>query len=226
MYRSSAFWKTKLESTQIPSGFGFGDRKGFTDSSSWKLDPGTYGDISPLVSLVKRDPRRPITLKPRFERPENKSTTPGPKYDVAAKPGANMPVWSFNGRPRANMDITPGPGQYETRRKPGRNYPIAHGTLYDIVLQGRTKPPEPLVKIPGPGQYKPPCFTDKYNVAPIPPARKKETRRASLADLTMDVLDDDKVLEKRVGASTILLAELGEEQPLSASAPELPGQVP
>ena len=30
----------------------------------------------------------------------------------------------------------PGPGQYNTRGKPGKNYPIQHGTLYDITLRG------------------------------------------------------------------------------------------
>lgn len=237
MYRSSAFWKTKLEDSQIPTGFGFGERKGFNDDRPWKLDPCTYGDVNPLVALTRTDLRRDVTLKGRFDRPDKKSTTPGPKYDVSAKPGDVGPNWSINGRRRGNMSITPGPGQYETRSKPGRNYPIAYGTLYDVVLQGRTKMPDFKMKMPGPGQYNPGSFTDKYNVAPIPPPHKKSTSadvpEGGLAGLTMDMLGEgnSQGVYKRVGASTILLAEMTEHLPGAAmagsnSAPVLlPGQV-
>jgi len=226
MYRSSAFWKTKLEESKIPCGFGFGDRgKGLADKSPWKLDPCTYGDLGPILHLIRDGASvgKNITLKPRFVRPEGISHTPGPKYDVSNKQCG--PVFSINGRPRANMDVTPGPGQYETRRKPGRNYPIAHGTLYDIVLQGRTKPPDPIKKNPGPGTYMPPCFTDKYNVAPIPPPKDKKRKKhqvpGTLGGTMDDLMGGGSLVQKNMGESTVLLAELQSSQ----SAPELPGAV-
>jgi hypothetical protein len=217
MYRASAFWKTKMEDSQIPSGFGFGDRAGFVDpGAKWKLDPANYGDVSPLVCKVKRDSKRDITLKPRFVRPESLSHTPGPKYDVQPAPGADMPAFTMNGRFRGDISITPGPGQYETRTRPGKNYPITYGCLYDIVLQGRTKYPEPVMKNPGPGTYMPAGFTDKYNVAPIPPPKGKKKRKqsqipGSLSQSMAGAFGESK--GGQVGESTLLLAELTQSAP-------------
>lgn len=171
MYRSAAFWHTKLEDSRIPSGFGFGDRPPGERFRSWSLDPATYGDVSPLVCRVKRDPKKNITLKPYFPDPCRASAagTPGPKYDVAAKPGENLPKWSLGSRHpggRTDSDNRPAPGDYETRRKAGKNHPLFFGTLHSITIQGRTPPPASKKKVPGPGTYSPPAFTDKYNVMP------------------------------------------------------------
>jgi hypothetical protein len=208
----------------VPFTFGYGERKDFADRAPYKLDPATYGDVSPLVHLIKRDPRKDIKLKGRFVRPGEagynpSGGTPGPKYDVSAKQGEGVRRVYFNGRPRHATDVTPGPGQYETRSKAGRNYPLVFGTLYDVTLKGRNKPPDNMAwKNPGPGAYTIHGFSDKYNVAPIPGHKKRPAKSASAPDLA--------------GESTMLLAEEAEpDSPVVGladmvdSRPALPGAV-
>lgn len=49
----------------------------------------------------------------------------------------------------------PGPGQYNVSGKPGKNYPIQHGTLYDITIGVKFKQNfDSSQKNPGPGQYR------------------------------------------------------------------------
>jgi hypothetical protein len=225
MYRPNPFWKTKIDDSAIPFTFGYGERKDFADRAPYKLDPATYGDVNPLVSLVKRDPRKNISLKGRFARPGQggynpSNSTPGPKYDVSRKSGDMVRNVYFNARPRSlDPNKVPGPGAYETRSKPGRNYPITFTTLYQVTLKGREKPPVSMAwKNPGPGAYRVPGFTDKYDVAPIGFSgagnHSSPKKAKSTGDLGSTVeLVDMSGNEQTVGEGTLLMEQMrGEAQ--------------
>jgi hypothetical protein len=243
MYRPNPFWRNKIDDSAIPFTFGYGERKDFADRAPFKLDPATYGDTNPLVALVKRDPRKNISLKGRFARPGEggynpSNSTPGPKYDVSRKSGDMVRNVYFNGRGRApDPNKVPGPGAYETRSKPGRNYPITFTTLYQVTLKGRSKPPVSMAwKNPGPGAYKVTGFTDKYNVAPIgfagPGGHNSPQKAKSTGDLDTTVeLVDMSGNEQTVGESTLLLEQMrgaAESTPNLAEAvtAELGGDIP
>merc|ERR1712216_19410 len=94
---------------------------------------------------------------------------PGPaKYDtrIAAgeaglSRGSKNPKWPITSRLLDNSKLNeeqakPGPGHYDVRGKPGKNYPIRYGTLYDIQRMGERFASQDLCvqKGPGPGQYR------------------------------------------------------------------------
>jgi len=230
MYRPNPFWKNKIDDSALPFTFGYGERKDFADRAPYKLDPATYGDVNPLVHHIKRDPRKNISLKGRFARPGEggynpSNSTPGPKYDVSRKSGDMVRNVYFNGRGRVTEpQEVPAPGAYETRSKPGHNYPPTFTTLYQITLKGRAKPPVSMAwKNPGPGAYRVPGFTDKYNVAPIGFAgaggKKSPKKARSTGDLSTTVdLQDMSKNEQTVGESTLLLEQMRGE---AVSTPNL-----
>ena len=60
-------------------------------------------------------------------------------------------------------DGKPGPGTYAVAGKPGKNYPIKFGTLYDITLGQRFASQDFGVQtVPGPGAYRVKGQFEKY----------------------------------------------------------------
>lgn len=101
-----------------------------------------------------------IAADPRF-------SGPGPaKYDTRIKAGEGglkrgsmNPKWQIGARIPDNSTANeqegkPGPGHYNTQGKPGKNYPIKFGTLYDITIGTRYEQVKDKQKTPGPGQYR------------------------------------------------------------------------
>lgn len=72
-----------------------------------------------------------------------------------------QPRWKISKRVPDNTTLNetqckPGPGHYEVRGTPGSNYPIKHGTLYDIKRIGERMADQDFQfqKTPGPGHYR------------------------------------------------------------------------
>ena len=76
--------------------------------------------------------------------------------------GSKNPKWAIGLRIEDNVaavenESKPGPGYYNVACKPGTNYPIKFGTLYDIQHIGERLPDLRLIRAasqPGPGQYR------------------------------------------------------------------------
>mmetsp|Transcript_82236 Transcript_82236/g.148395 ORF Transcript_82236/g.148395 Transcript_82236/m.148395 type:complete len:308 (+) Transcript_82236:87-1010(+) len=170
---SGAFWRKKWELGQASS-FGIGDRPDYGNARDADIAPNTYGDVSPLLSKVKRNVTRAgINLQPRFPTIEEKyrdlswpKCGPGPaKYNTCIPTGqsswsnpARNPSYTMQPRSMMNSEILesmrkPGPPEYPTRTPCGKNSPIKHGTLYDIALKGRTKVFDVGANSPGPAKY-------------------------------------------------------------------------
>jgi hypothetical protein len=181
---SSAFWRRKYELGQA-AGFGIGDRPSYVDKNT-DICPNTYGDVSPLVSKVRRNQiREGLKLKPRFPSIEEKlrdantsMAGPGPaKYDTSYAAGQSS--WtrpaknpSFSIRPRgitASGDLKemmgkPGP-VYDVISKPGERSPIRHGTIYNIALRGRVEKHDVGGEAsPGPAKYTVKGELDNYTL--------------------------------------------------------------
>jgi len=179
----SAFWRTKWELGPATS-FGIGDRPDLYTMEPTP-PPNNYGDISGKVSLVKRNVcRAGITLKPRFPSTEEKyrdlswpQCGPGPgKYNTSIPTGqsswsnpSKVSSFSFGLRPDVSAEMRecmskPGAGDYELRRKPGKNSPIEHGTLHNISMHGRVKRIGVGEASPGPARYDVKGAMDKYGL--------------------------------------------------------------
>jgi len=177
-FASSAFWRKKYEVGQA-SGFGIGDRPDYgKQNADFSVAPNNYGDVSKALHKTKRIATRPgITLKPRFPSMEEKyrdlswpQCGPGPgKYDTATPCGADARAHSLGVKAILQGDLReqmskPGPGGYNTACKPGTNYPIKHGTLYDINIKSRTRLPEMGAVSPGPAKYSIKGGLDEYGL--------------------------------------------------------------
>lgn len=172
-YRENRLYKGKWEQTQKNS-FGIGDRPDYAKTRGPGVSPAAYGDVSKKMSAIKENiTYTDVKLKPRFLSIGQKIASdprhsgPGPaKYDTrynagdsGLSRGSKNPKWSIAARYQNNSKINedgckPGPGHYRTRSLPGKNYPITHGTLYDITLGCRFKNQDFVTqKVPGPGAY-------------------------------------------------------------------------
>ena len=139
--------------------------------------PQAYGDVSKkLNSAYKSVIYESLKIKPRFPSIQQKIAAnprfsgPGPaKYDTRFKAGdtgwskgSKNPKWAMGLRIEDNVaqveqEGKPGPGYYNVSGKPGSNYPIKFGTLYNIQHIGERLPDRALLKAgnqPGPGQYR------------------------------------------------------------------------
>eukprot|EP00930_Biecheleria_cincta_P091508 TRINITY_DN8109_c0_g1_i2.p1 TRINITY_DN8109_c0_g1~~TRINITY_DN8109_c0_g1_i2.p1 ORF type:complete len:301 (-),score=57.18 TRINITY_DN8109_c0_g1_i2:60-962(-) len=182
---SSPFWRRKWELGQASS-FGIGDRPDYGNARDADIAPNTYGDVSPLVSKVRRSVSRPgIKLKARFPTFEEKkrdlswpASGPGPaKYNTCIPAGQSSwsypsknPSWSIGAKAILQGDLReamgkPSPSEYNCITKPGTNSPILRGTLYDISMKGRTKVAQLGEASPGPARYSVLGELDKYGLA-------------------------------------------------------------
>jgi len=172
-YKPNRFHKARLEIGQANT-FGIGDRPEYgQEQKDWSVSPNAYGDVARKLSAIRKDTiYKNIVQKGRLKDPrENSSLGPGPaRFNVCSKTGVNAYKWTINCR---HLDTyvyneeasKPGPGYYETRGKPGENYPIKHGTLCDISF--KHKIPATIKKSgPGPGAYALKRVCDQYNVTP------------------------------------------------------------
>ena len=141
--------------------------------------PQCYGDVSKkLGASYKTIVYENMKIKPRFPSIQQKIAAnprfsgPGPaKYDTRFKAGdtgwakgSKNPKWKMAGGgaredtvAAAEAEGKPGPGYYNVSGKPGKNYPIKYGTLYDIQHIGERLPDLRLLRAasqPGPGQYR------------------------------------------------------------------------
>lgn len=201
-YGSSRFWRGKYEIGPA-SGFGVGDRPDYGAlQGDWSIAPNAYGDVSAKLSASKRDVvYKDMKMKPRFLSVEQKyamrpeGSGPGPcAYDVRIKAGdagwargSKNPKWTINCRHLDSKLVVeesrkPGPTDYTTRGKAGENYPIKHGTLYDITMGGRLASQDDVrQKGPGPGQYTLAGDFDKYGGGMPPPSHGGAKKRSSSA---------------------------------------------
>lgn len=180
-YRENRLYKGKWEMDQISS-MGCGERPDYGSSKGkCPVAPNEYGDVSKKLSVIKHDVvYKNLKMKPRFDSIETKIASnprhsgPGPKYDTrynagdsGLNRGSKQPKWTLTGRCPDNATLIeasrkPGP-QYNTRGKAGQNYPIIHGTLYDITMGGRFSSMDDMrQKAPGPGQYRVKSIFDIY----------------------------------------------------------------
>lgn len=182
---SSPFWRRKWELGQAAS-FGIGERPNYGNPRDADIAPNTYGDVSPLVTKVRRNVIRPgIKLKARFPTFEEKkrdmswpSSGPGPaKYNTCIPAGQSSwsypsknPRWTMGARMILEGDLResmgkPSPSEYNCITKPGTNSPILRGTLYDIAMKGRTKTAQLGEASPGPARYNVLSKIDKCGLA-------------------------------------------------------------
>mmetsp|Transcript_7739 Transcript_7739/g.18713 ORF Transcript_7739/g.18713 Transcript_7739/m.18713 type:complete len:235 (+) Transcript_7739:443-1147(+) len=175
-YRASRLFLGKWEKAQHAK---IGSEKrneyGMDPENRGKPAPNHYGDISKKLSAIKTDLTiRDLKMKPRFPTIEDKMLNnprysgPGPaKYDIRYNAGdgglargSSNPKWTMPSRYLDNTKINeeegkPGPGRYNVQGKAGKNYPIKHGTLYDITIGTKLDAQDdPRQKGPGPGAYR------------------------------------------------------------------------
>lgn len=169
---ASPFWRGKWELGPATS-FGIGDRPDLYQQEK-TVGPDNYGDISSSVSKVRRNAHRAgITIKARFPSIEEKyrdlswpQCGPGPgKYDTSIPTGqsswsnpSKVSAFTFGVRQSSSVELRemmskPGAGDYEVRRKPGKNCPLNHGTLYNISMHGKVKRVGVGEASPGPARY-------------------------------------------------------------------------
>ncbi|CAD7923405.1 unnamed protein product [Amoebophrya sp. A120] len=147
---------------------------GMDPESRSKPGPDHYGDVSKKFSAIRKDiVIKDLKIKPRFPSIEEKTagnprhSGPGPaKYDTrysagdgGLQRGSGNPKWTIPAKYLDNSKLNeeegkPGPGRYNVAGKPGKNYPIKHGTLYDITISTKfDSNDDPRQKGPGPGAY-------------------------------------------------------------------------
>jgi len=216
-FETNPFWRRKAEVGQA-AGFGIGDRPDYgAENEGWSVAPNAYGDVSKQENSVRRNAhRKEITLKKRYSSMEVKYreradglSGPGPAhYDIRLQPGkaslthaSKLPKWSMQPRFEDNSKIMeelrkPGPAEYSRPLTAGANSPIAHGTLYNITLKGRTADPLKKEKGPGPGQYTLKGISDKYNIMPdYVPSYCRKPRRSKAATAPLPEGDDECSVE-------------------------------
>ncbi|CAD7930201.1 unnamed protein product [Amoebophrya sp. A25] len=175
-YRESRLFKGKWEKGPHAK-IGSEKRKEYGNDPSTRDTPApnVYGDVTKKLSAIKHDYLiKDLKLKWRFPTIEQKVASnprysgPGPaKYDTRYPAGASglargssNPRWTMPARYLDNTKLNeeegkPGPGRYNVASKAGKNYPIKHGTLYDITIRTRPDAADDISqRTPGPGAYR------------------------------------------------------------------------
>lgn len=168
-YGQNRFWQGNYELARATS-LGFGDRTNVVGKDG--VAPNEYGDISNLVSFVRPNRCKNVTVSGAIADAEQSYSKrhggPGPaKYNTSSDSGKDALKFSMTSRREDRTKILederkPAPSQYHVACTPGKNSPILRGHLYDISLAGRINPPRDRCPSPGPGRYNIKSCFDRY----------------------------------------------------------------
>lgn len=247
-FASSAFWRGRSEVGQA-AGFGIGDRPDQGNPfKGYNVSPDNYGDVAKQLPAARKNAIRNISLKPRFPSMEEKYrdlsgplSGPGPaKYDTSIPAGQGSwknataaPSWSMAGRQVVDYALImsmrqPGPSEYTTRLKAGKNSPIRQSgskALYDITCHEKLPSEEERVRSPGPARYMIKGHLDEYGlidkILNVKPTRFTPKKKKRLPAMPRPEDYASQSLSSLGGSRTDVMEEPSPEASPSASPPRL-----